>query len=49
MKRTCIGITGYMGAGKSTVARILSEISGWFPISLDLLGHEAYVDDGVRE
>jgi len=49
MKRTCIGITGYMGAGKSTVARILSEISGWFPISLDLLGHEAYLDDGVRE
>jgi len=48
MKRTCIGITGYMGSGKSTAARILSQISGWFPISLDQLGHEAYQDDCVR-
>jgi len=49
MKRTCIGITGYMGTGKSTVASILSKITGWFPISLDRLGHEAYLEDGVRE
>ena len=49
MRRTCIGITGYMGTGKSTTARILSDISGWYPISLDRLGHEAFLDDCVRE
>lgn len=49
MKRTCIGITGYMGTGKSTATGILSEITGWFPISLDRLGHEAYLEDGVQE
>lgn|GEM_PF-2900672 len=49
MKTVCIGVTGYLGAGKSTVTGILATLSGWFPVNLDTLGHEAYLEKKIRE
>jgi len=49
VKTACIGVTGYLGAGKSTVTGILATLSGWFPVNLDTLGHEAYLEKKIRE
>jgi dephospho-CoA kinase len=38
-----IGLTGGIGSGKSTVARVLEEEEGAAVISADLLGHEVYL------
>ena len=44
-----ICITGKIGSGKSTVARLLSERLGWRVIDVDGIGHEILERDDVKE
>ena len=41
-----IGVTGGIGAGKSTVLSILAEEYGAFVIQADLIGHEVMMPGG---
>ncbi|NUU99371.1 MULTISPECIES: dephospho-CoA kinase [unclassified Marinitoga] len=43
-----IGITGYAGSGKSTVARVLRDL-GYIVLNLDKIGHEVLKDKEVKE
>lgn len=49
MKPLCIGITGFIGTGKTTVTTLLSEITGFYPVYLDQLGHQAYTEEEIRK
>lgn len=49
MKPLCIGITGFIGSGKTTVTNLLSELTGFYPVYLDKLGHQAYTEEEIRK
>ena len=49
MNGCCIGVTGCIGSGKTTVTSMLADITGFYPICLDQLGHQAYEEAEIRK